>query len=484
MNRTKGKSQRKGAPKSAGTKQLAGPGNGSGSAGPAAVQASAVEPTSSKSTSRKMSNRSGKSGTKFKDVTAKVDTGRVLETKLTGGMKPANIPDGTGPAKMERSNSFFLTRKISQIYSKFSGSRESLGMPDEETQKPFTFKRSLSLSTIQINRNTRRVQNESNLRKLHEEAILEHAESGEEPLVNIPKTPETPKVEIPKLERSNSILASFRRKISFRSDKKPKLPTKWNTSLQNLRQEDFMVSYDDLSFVDYDQFNQYEATLERRLSSSQFDLSPKLPNPPASPSVSFPVVEVVNPTVIKRRQKTDLDLRRKTLVRRSFDFETNLDQDKNLYRNSIDGDKLRILGKVNRKSFRWSADVERDVDALNLDSLDQLGTGASGGAIVVGSMRPLAPHNRVNSDGFDERSIDVCDSGVIDGENGGDEESYKSDKKKRTSVSDGYVSRNQSLKRSRSCNDGLEASPRGGRLLLEQVSFLASLVVPCIVHCA
>ncbi|XP_055620267.1 uncharacterized protein LOC129764804 isoform X2 [Toxorhynchites rutilus septentrionalis] len=378
-------------------------------------------------------------GGKHKNVMAKVETGRTSDLNPRENKKIEEfIPDP--PQKIERSNSFFLTRKISQIYNKLSASRESLTSVGNEAEKPFQFTRSLSLSSIQLKKSYRKSQNETTLKRLQEDAILEHAESGEDSL-SIPAAQPTPiKIEVPKLERSNSILASFRRKISFRTDRKPKMPSKWNTSLQNLRQEDFMVSYDDLSFVDYDQFNQYEANLERRLSASQHDLNGKRPaSVQFPPTVDEKLADAINPPVIKRRQKTDQDLRRKTLVRRSFDLENNFDLDKNLYRNSIDDEKLKMLSKVNRKSYRWSADFERDVDALNLDSMDHLAVGVMNQS-GVGTL-----HSKST-----EGAIDVCDSGIV--HNG---ESMKCDefRNKMCTGSEGYVSRTESLRRSRSWND-------------------------------
>ncbi|XP_065085713.1 pleckstrin homology domain-containing family G member 5 isoform X3 [Ochlerotatus camptorhynchus] len=432
MNRSKNKNQRKANSQPARQKNNSEP-----------VSQASDQSEVMKTSRNKASYRSGRQGSKFKNVTAKVDTGRSAEVKPPECKQPVEpIPDP--PMKMERSNSFSITRKLSKIYNKLSASRESLSTTGEEPTKVFQFSRSLSLSSIQLKKNYRRSQNESNLKKLHEDAILEHAENSDEP-PPVPDCKSVPlKNETPKLERSNSIIASLRRKISFRSDIKPKLPTKWNTSLQNLRQEDYMVSYHDLSFVDYDQFNHYQAHLERRLSASQCDLSPKRPVSMMLQTTGIPVTEASNAPVIKRRQKTDHDLRRKTLVRHSFDFENNLDSDKNLYRNSIDGEKLKFLSKMNRKSFRWSADVERDVDALNLDSLDQLN--------VVKKPSDGLLHS-VSAEG----ALDVCDSGMVDG---GESEKSEKVKSEHYSASVGYVSRSESMKRSRSWNDSLIGTDR------------------------
>uniref|UniRef100_A0AAG5DSU3 DH domain-containing protein n=1 Tax=Anopheles atroparvus TaxID=41427 RepID=A0AAG5DSU3_ANOAO len=379
-----------------------------------------------------------------------------------------------GGPKMERSNSFYLARKLSSLYSKLSGSRENVSSANavsvstggEETvdrAQPFQFVRSRSMSSIQLKRAYRRSQNESTLQNLQEDAILERSESTEEtagptpreeakePVVSaaIPVTPDTPPP-MPRFERSNSILASIRRKISFRSDRRSSTVSNWSTSLQNLRQEDFMISYDDLSFIDYDQFNSYETNLLKRQSvglvSDSFD--PKRLPPPVNVSDvrpeelaqtidNAPALEATNNGVIRRRRKHD-NLLRTTLIRKSMDVESNLDRDKNVYRNSLDAEKLLCISKVNRKSFRWSADVERDVVALDLESVD------------FAAGKPLA--ELVASRQTTPPPYDVCDSGMIDGS-----ESVKlgtiddnTEEPTMTASSVGYVSRSESMKRSRS----------------------------------
>ncbi|XP_058458065.1 uncharacterized protein LOC131434863 isoform X1 [Malaya genurostris] len=449
MNRSKSKAQRKTNTKS----------NKGNCANPVETAGDSITMNASKTSRGKTSTRSPKSD-KYKNVTSKVDSGRSVDAKSEGITKEIDsVP--SPPHKVERSNSFSLTRKLSQIYSKLSGSRESLSNITEDSARPFQFTRSLSLSSIQLKRNYRRSQNESNLGKLHEEAIPEHVEE-----LNTPPDPSSVPIknDPPKLERSNSILASFRRKISIRSDKKPKLPVKWNTSLQNLRQEDFMVSYDDLSFIDYDQFNQYEVQLEKKLSASQFDLSEHRPET-LNVSVGLPITEAANPSVIRRRQKKSPTLHQKTLVRKSFGLDDNFDFDKNLYRNSIDDDKLKFLSKVNRKSFRWSANVERDVDALNLDNFDQLSA----------SLVKTHSDGQVQSVSA-ERAIDVCDSGMIEGD---DSLKCENSTKKRSSVSVGYVSRSESLKQSRSWSDVVEAILEVKKPTEKKIEFTLLPVIPC-----
>ncbi|XP_041781554.1 pleckstrin homology domain-containing family G member 5 isoform X3 [Anopheles merus] len=372
-----------------------------------------------------------------------------------GGL--ASVSEQPVGPKMERSNSFFLTRKLSSLYSKLSGSRENVSTANAVSPVtealPFQFVRSRSMSSIQLKRAYRRSQNESTLQNLHEDAILERSESTEEtaavagPEVTT-AVPEVTPPPIPRFERSNSILASIRRKISFRSDRRSSNVSNWSASLQNLRQEDFMISYDDLSFIDYDQFNSYETNILKRRSSRVLEPGTKgsfmedissLTNcaksvPTSEHLETVPVTEATNGGVVRRRRKNDT-LLRTTLIRKSMDVEGNLDRDKNVYRNSLDADKLMCISNVNRKSFRWSADVERDVVALDLESAD-FADAKPLAKLVTGRQTPPPPY-------------DVCDSGMIDGS-----ESVKfsaiCDSAGNTGSSVGYVSRSESLKRCRS----------------------------------
>jgi hypothetical protein len=272
------------------------------------------------------------------------------------------VPDE--PKKLERSNSFYLTRTLSKIYSKLSGSRESLDKVTElkppEAKQPFKFQRSLTLNSIQLKKNYRQP-----LEKLSEEK-LENDKPNSPPVklrtksttTNLPSNSPTtfrqsmPPVSFecvdfgflkppPKLERSDSFISLIKRKISF-NESKPSatLNSNWATSLQNLQQIDNMVSYEDLSFVDYDKFNQYEQQIDKMLNRRQR----KTGN----------VAEVV----VRRRPK------------KSYDFNTNLDRDKNLYRSSIDSNKLRFLSSINLDSHRWSL-YNDPIDWLSLENQPQ-----------------------------------------------------------------------------------------------------------------
>ncbi|XP_035790425.1 uncharacterized protein LOC118465883 isoform X4 [Anopheles albimanus] len=381
------------------------------------------------------------------------------------------------PPKMERSNSgSFLTRKLSTLYSRLSGSRENVSStnapptvsvaPGEPPPvQPVPFVRSRSMSSIQLKRTYRRSQNESTLRNLQEDAILERSESTEEtsavvPLsrertMDVPEEPETPPP-MPRFERSNSILASIRRKISFKAERRSSNVSNWSTSLQNLRQEDFMVSYDDLSFIDYDQFNSYETQLLKQTApqrgamngdtgaATSATLDELRPSRPSSSGVlGTPVAEATNTGVVRRRQKPDT-LLRSTLIRKSMDAtECNLDRDKNVYRNSLDPEKLLCISNASRKSFRWSADVGRDVVALDLDSPDPALAGKPLAELAASRQGTPPP-------------CDVCDSGMIDGSEsvklGAIDDGAGGPIPSDSSV--GYVSRSESMKRSCSYGGG------------------------------
>jgi hypothetical protein len=277
------------------------------------------------------------------------------------------------PKKLERSNSF-LGRKLSKIYTKISGSKESLDKgnatqtPEVKTS-PFRFQRSLTLNSIQLKKSYRNPFVENRLEKLSEEKISEN-----EKLKSPPMSPPTFRSRSPtsfrqsmppgsfdtvdnvflkpppKLERSDSFISLIRRKISF-NDAKPSAMnnSNWATSLQNLQQIDNMVSYENLSFVDYDKFNQYEREIDKMLNR----LKAK-PTPEAN--------ETFNP-VVRRRKKSS--------KRMMGDFNSNLDREKNLYRQSIDSNKLRFLSSINSDSHRWSQVYSNPIDWLSLENAPQ-----------------------------------------------------------------------------------------------------------------
>lgn len=281
------------------------------------------------------------------------------------------------PKKLERSNSFYLTRTLSKIYTKLSGSKENLDKDTEKLLKaevtPVRFQRSLTLNSIQLKKNYRKPFPDSRLEKLSEEKLSENDKLKSPPLsppaILRSRSPTTFRQSMPPgsfdsvdflkppptLERSNSLISIIRKKISFSETKPSPLASNWAASLQNLQQIDNMVSYEDLSFVDYDKFNQYEQQIDKMLQRIQNKVS----------SSSHPL-QTVNTSVVKRRPK-------KYSGRMMGDFSSNLDREKNLYRQSIDSSKLRFLSSINLDTHRWSQALSNNpIDWLSLENTRQV----------------------------------------------------------------------------------------------------------------
>lgn len=289
--------------------------------------------------------------------------------------EPPNAPKASEtpaePKKLERSNSFYLTRTLSKIYTKLSGSKENLDkVKDNEgpAVTPFKFQRSLTLNSIQLKKNYRKPFPETRLEKLSEEKITDNERTKSPPMSPpVSRSPTNFRQSMPpgsfdsvdhsflrppaKLERSDSFISLIKRKISF-SDSKP-ITSDWATSLQNLQQIDNMVSYEDLSFVNYDKFNQYGKQIDKMLSRRL--QSKKTVDP----------VEALNGAVVRRRPKKP--------SRTMGDFSSNLDREKNLYRQSIDSNKLRFLSSINLDSHRWSQVYNKNpIDWLSLEDAPQV----------------------------------------------------------------------------------------------------------------
>lgn len=338
---------------------------------------------------------------------------KVIPPSKTRKVSPPTRVDGVQPAeiitpangevlpvkKMERSNSF-ITRKLSKIYNKLSGSRDSLNkipdaeVSDEKSGDKYVFKRSFTMSTIPLRKSYRK---ESKLEQLQEEGVLEkienvpeqnEADDSEEvilrPATTEPVANHFHRISSPasfRLDRSGSILSRLKRRIS-RTDKPLQENSQWSTSLQNLQQIDYMVDYKktDFSFVNYDQLMDYESLLRDRTMSqtavngtrrrtSSFRMSENSEPPRTEMSSKFsastmqlsqPLEELFpTPVVVKRRPKTEK-------VKFDTNFERNLDSDKNLYRQSMDSAKLRFFTQLSRDSYRWSDSQNRNTAELLL----------------------------------------------------------------------------------------------------------------------
>lgn len=296
--------------------------------------------------------------------------------------------------KMERSHSFFLTRKLSKIYNTLTGSKENLTkIPENEHEEPvFKFSRSLSLATIPLRKSYRRIARETKLEKLHEE----HPEKADEIKDEISEPTKdavsyNDENSSPTRERSNSFLSQLKRTFSSSGDKKKPLNPRWSASLANLQQIDVMVSYEDLSFINYDKFNTYEKNLTKpvetnylqragnnRMSMDERMLNKYFQKSPTTTENETNIVDtasaaIVNP-VVRRRKNNHLDRVRKSVYLDS-NIDSNFDQSRNVYRNSLDEAKLKFLNKVNRDSFRLSNNFERTAeDVLMLDNYLSGGT--------------------------------------------------------------------------------------------------------------
>lgn len=393
-----------------------------------------------------------------KSVPAKTTQAQECPPAVVAAVTPNNAP--LPPIrKMERAHTFFLTRKLSQIYNTLTtGSKENLSKipeSDHETSttsasapssaappapSPFKFTRSLSMASIPLRQSFRRVFRDHNnkLEKLHEENSSEKVDtiaacdkdarpSASPPNASpatTPKTANSPVEAIPPKpafrHRTQSLSSSasvppapppprqplapaqssyFReRRNSFRntlrelrrtftvapSTDKHAINIKWSASLASLQQIDNMVSYEDLSFIDYDKFNSYEQQLaqerRRRRERDEQRAAAVLAQPPV-------LTMQTAPTIAPPATATALVVRRKhaphpagvaSLAQQmaggsgTGSIDANFDQAKNLYRQSLDDQKLRFMSMVNRRSFRLSSYSDRAAeDVLMLDQVGQ-----------------------------------------------------------------------------------------------------------------
>ncbi|KRF84909.1 uncharacterized protein Dvir_GJ11546, isoform I [Drosophila virilis] len=229
--------------------------------------------------------------------------------------------------------------------------------------------------------------------------------------------------------RSSTLIASFKstfsgltgsdngeqkREKKEKKEKKDKMNPKWSASLQSLQAIDNMVSYANMSFIDYDKFNGYEKQLERQHSLMSLAAAeqqqppgptPQLPLPatasspyyshsasplgdangsrgaaslplPRTPSFAGTSLESTPKTVVRRRKRSSSSLlaRQQSASTRnssqsSFnletDFEHNLDRVQNVYRESLDSRTLELLNQRSRNSY--IQDQPMLFDALNLE---------------------------------------------------------------------------------------------------------------------
>lgn len=314
-------------------------------------------------------------------------------------------PDDSHQVIGKKSPPGTLTRKLSKIYAKLSGSRESLNVQKtnndrnvirtddlvQQPQGPFRFQRSLTLNSIHLGK----VYKRPPLEKLSEERIAETKSPSLSPPpemhrrnrstdfrqslppgsfddVDFTLSPPSDAIMMPPpaqlppspppLQRSNSIISLFRRKVSQQSTvnesrQETTMNSRWTTSLQSLQQIDNMVSYEDLSFIDYDKFNQYETKLDEMLARRSLFLETYNKN---------------NISTVKRRLRRNGNA---NCSPSSTSTDSNLDRQKNLYRQSIDSRKLNFLNDIDcdDKMVEWlSCETQKmEIDRRISDARDQ-----------------------------------------------------------------------------------------------------------------
>lgn len=184
-----------------------------------------------------------------------------------------------GDRKFERSNSFFLTRQLTKIYDSLTNSKESLkdneGGKKCETKTPFKFMRSVSLAAISLKKDYRNSMRKSKLEQLPQLSEEDHTFSmqSEKSKRNISKESKTCSVDnlSNRTFDKSSMISSFKRTFrtaSLTPSRRKTTNPKWSASLMSLQQIDVMISYEDLSFIDYDKFNTYEENLMSKIKST------------------------------------------------------------------------------------------------------------------------------------------------------------------------------------------------------------------------
>lgn len=385
------------------------------------TQQKSIKDNESKSKSKKELNEIGnKNKDNLKVINKKntIDNSGDKKTKTdVQTNKSIVMPALPATKKLERSNSFFLTRKLSKIYNTLTGSKDNLNkIPENEDNQtvdanPFKFTRSASMGIIPLRKSYRRSMRESKLEQLSEENVNDlrskspsnagdnidsNAISASQQTLDTESCASRPYAssecldKVNRAERKNSfnLLSSLKRTFSVTPSKrkKPHNP-KWSASLMNLQQIDHMISYEDLSFIDYDKFNTYEASLERHISQTELNKQLYRQSMPESSLItakygnSDDEIEstdtyFTNYPTVKRRPRKSVNIN---------DVNTNFDKPKNVYRQSLDDEKLRFLNDINRKSFRWSNPFEefnkKDEDLPFMDD-----TGGAGSDIVDGNV--------------------------------------------------------------------------------------------------
>lgn len=310
-------------------------------------------PVSTKSKKKQIKNETknktvDKSATKVKVNTKKSD--KYVEVVV----KPQT------EKKLERSNSFILTN-LTKLYNSVKGSKENINVMNKTPSSPnsstYRFSRSQTLTDIPV-KNYRRSIRKSNLEELKEENDSDkHGQEDHHPITTTAPTFKSyvnENNEDFNDNNSSSLLSKLKRTFSMSHDKRRGMNTKWS-SIQSLQEIDYMVSYEDLRFINYDKLNTYEKKIERKVSQPEYIKVRQISQND----------QAVIPPVVKLRVKKNKPIPFNSYINQNFDAG------KNLFRQSLDSTKLEHFNDVNRDSFRLTRcyDVK---DSLLLDSFNKL----------------------------------------------------------------------------------------------------------------
>ncbi|XP_055388169.1 uncharacterized protein LOC129616539 [Condylostylus longicornis] len=329
--------------------------------------------------------------------------------------------------KMERSKSFFLTRKISEMLNHLSSSKENLSTapslsPKEKSvnsnNAPYQFIRSKSMILL---RTSKRKNYGPQLEKLSEESerpnspvqIFREQLITEESLKEATTVTTAPMAIVsdnaavlsfksvpnnstsalktntfPLIKESNvefrrtswdsgmrpasatvsvDFAISDRRKSSgvfkdtlkriVTTERRKSVNARWSASLQSLQEIDNMVSYENLSFIDYDKFNEYEKQLNRLLvPTGDYSLTKTPEHSPISPRH---FVANIADNVRFRKKKGRSSLNKEYIPKSFATVENNkcgvpliADAYNNWQTYSLDDQKLIEIGENFHSDFR------------------------------------------------------------------------------------------------------------------------------------
>lgn len=131
-----------------------------------------------------------------------------------------------------------------------------------------------------------------------------------------------------------------------------------------------ILSYLDLSFVNYDKFNRYEKQIDKMLNRL-YIMTNKIPSPSQSR-------RTIGEDIVNNKASSVVMRRRLKKISSVGDFNKNLDREKNVYRQSIDSNKLKFLSSINLDSHRWSQTLSEHNDPMQWLSLEKQSNVQSG----------------------------------------------------------------------------------------------------------